>query len=69
MPTLVNQAESGSYTLCSFRGKTALEIWPVQNLGRLYVSREAIATFETRAMSGEFAKKTNTPSRIPTTEN
>lgn len=36
MTTRVNQAVSGSYTLCSFQGKPALEIWQVKDLERLW---------------------------------
>ena len=36
MPTLVNRAVCSSYTLCSFQGKTALEVWTVQDLSRLW---------------------------------
>lgn len=35
----------------------------VNIFGRLYISREEIARFETRAVSGEFAREVSTPSR------
>ena len=46
-----------------FRWRKAGLIETVNIFGRLYVSREAVAAFERRAMSGEFSREAKTPKR------
>jgi len=76
-PFLPDQTISNLITLDLWRGqlgKTAATIWRwrkkgwlrgVVNIsGRLYIDRDAIADFERRAASGEFAAEHKTPRRI-----
>jgi hypothetical protein len=46
-----------------FRWREKGLIETVNIFGRLYVTREAIAAFEKRAMAGEFAQTAKTPQR------
>ena len=44
-----------------FRYRKAGLIETVNIFGRLYVTREAVAAFERRAMAGEFCRESKTP--------
>jgi hypothetical protein len=48
-----------------FRWREKGLISTVNIFGRLYVTREAIAAFEKRALAGEFSQKAKTPKRTP----
>ena len=57
----LNQLDKTRVT--GFRWRKAGLIETVNIFGRLYVTREAVAAFEARAMSGEFSRASKIPKR------
>ena len=56
-------ADLGKTRVTGYRLRKAGLVKIVNIFGRLYVTREEVAAFERRAMSGEFSRENKTPKR------